>query len=343
MKKIHDDNTATILRIQRMSTEDGPGIRSTVFFKGCPLSCVWCHNPESISPKIQVHWVGSRCIGCLGCIDACPEKALSSGTGGIEISRTTCTGCLKCTEVCPSTALEAYGKRYGLDELVSEVLKDRVYFEKSGGGVTLSGGEPTLQGEFAGEFMKTLREQGVHTALDTCGHTGWETLETLLPHTDLVLYDLKEIDPDRHKACTGVTNARILENLVRLASFMNERGSPGGLWVRTPLIPCCTDSVENIRGIGTFIKGTLGSLVSRWELCSFNDLCLHKYDGLGMDWRFRGVGLLRREEAEHLAAVARGSGVDARIVSLSGPLRLDPARDTGQEPPALSVIKGGCP
>ena len=340
MKK-EKDTTATILRIQRMSTEDGPGIRSTVFFKGCPLNCIWCHNPESISPGVQLHWVGSRCIGCLSCVAVCPENALSAGKNGIALDRSACTGCQRCLEVCPSTAMEAYGQSYGLVGLVSEVLKDRIYFEKSGGGVTLSGGEPTLQAGFAVPLLRALQEKGVHTALDTCGQAAWNTLEAHLPHADLVLYDLKEIDPVRHEEYTGTTNARVLENLVKLGSFMRERGTPRALWIRTPLIPGCTASTENLRGIGSFIKGSLGSLVSRWELCSFNDLCLHKYEGLGMDWRFRDAGLLKPEEAEHLAAAARGSGVDARVVHLSGPLRLESAIDAEQERPALSVIKGG--
>lgn len=342
MNKTTDDTLATILRIQRMSTEDGPGIRSTVFFKGCPLSCVWCHNPESISPRIQVHWVGTRCIGCLGCIDTCPEKALAAGRNGIEIDRTACTACLKCTEACPSTAMEAYGQLICMDSLVSEVLKDRIYFEKSGGGVTLSGGEPTMQGGFAEHLLKALREKGVHTALDTCGQTPWETMESLLPYADLVLYDLKEMDPDRHRVFTGVSNARVLENLAGLGAFMRKHGGPRELWIRTPLIPGCTATAENLRGIGSFIRDTLGPLVSRWELCTFNNLCQHKYDGLGMDWRFRGTALLRQEDAEHLAAVARGSGVVARIVQLSGPLKLETGGTDEAERPGLTVIKGGC-
>jgi len=133
MKK-EKDTTATILRIQRMSTEDGPGIRSTVFFKGCPLNCIWCHNPESISPGVQLHWVGSRCIGCLSCVAVCPENALSAGKNGIALDRSACTGCQRCLEVCPSTAMEAYGQSYGLVGLVSEVLKDRIYFENPAAG-----------------------------------------------------------------------------------------------------------------------------------------------------------------------------------------------------------------
>ncbi|HPI91715.1 MAG TPA: glycyl-radical enzyme activating protein [Deltaproteobacteria bacterium] len=341
-KKPTDNLTATILRIQRMSTEDGPGIRSTVFFKGCPLSCVWCHNPESISHIPQVHWTSSRCIGCLSCIDACPQKALSAERNGIAIDRTTCIECMACTRACPSTALEAYGVVYGSEELVTEVLKDRVYFEKSGGGVTLSGGEPTFQGGFALAVLKSLRAHGVHTALDTCGQCSWETLEGFLPYADMVLYDLKEVDPERHKAYTGTGNARILENLVLLGTSMREHGRPGTLWIRTPLIPGYTASTENLRGIGSFIREHLGQLVGRWELCSFNNLCQHKYDSLGIPWRFKGTDLLMKKEAERLAAIARSSVADAGLVHLSGPLRREDIRETVPDKPVLSVVKGGC-
>ncbi|HOS96886.1 MAG TPA: glycyl-radical enzyme activating protein [Deltaproteobacteria bacterium] len=336
------DTSGTILRIQRMSTEDGPGIRSTVFFKGCPLSCVWCHNPESISPMIQVHWVATRCIGCRSCIEACPEKALRSGKNGILIDRQRCTGCLKCTGVCPSTAMEAYGRVYALDDLVPEVLKDKVYFEKSGGGVTLSGGEPTLQAGFCLGLLRALKEQGVHTALDTCGQCAWDTLATLLPHADMVLYDLKVVDTGRHRDFTGVSNTRILENLTRLGGFMKEHHRPQRLWVRTPLIPGCTATEGNLRGIGAFLRNSVGQLLDRWELCAFNNLCLHKYEGLGLDWQFRGTGLLGREEAQRLAATARGSGVDPRIVHLSGAFRLEDSCGVAQAGPDLHVIKGGC-
>jgi pyruvate formate lyase activating enzyme len=313
--------SGTILRIQRMSTEDGPGIRSTVFFKGCPLACVWCHNPESISPRLQIHWEKTRCIGCRSCIGACVRGALAAMETGIAIDRSKCDSCDACVQACPSTAMEIYGEACDLNDLVREVSKDEAYFRKSGGGVTLSGGEPTMQPLFAKALLSTFKQAGIHTALDTCGQCSWETLDALLPHTDLVLYDLKEVNPDKHKKFTGVSNARILENLILLRRFMKEHSLPGELWIRTPLIPDCTAMPENLQGIGKFIKEHLGPSVSRWELCTFNNLCIHKYEGLGVEWDFRKAALLSRDEAERLACPARESGVEPGIVHLSGPMR----------------------
>jgi len=310
----------TILRIQRMSTEDGPGIRSTVFFKGCPLSCVWCHNPESISEKRQPHWTKSKCIVCLSCVAVCTAGALTATGDGIVINRAGCSPCEACSQACPTTALAVYGEERGVEDLVRDLMKDRVYFEKSGGGVTLSGGEPTMQPDFANALLSSLKRHGVHTALDTCGQCSWETLEALLPHTDLVLYDLKEADPENHRQFTGTTNARILENLKSLARFMREWGLPRELWIRTPLIPGCTATAGNLKRIGEFIREHLGSLPGRWELCTFNNLCIDKYDGLGIDWGFRNCSLVSEAEANSLAAAAVGSGVDSGIIHISGPM-----------------------
>jgi pyruvate formate lyase activating enzyme len=309
----------TILRIQRMSTEDGPGIRSTVFFKGCPLNCLWCHNPESISQRHQPHWMKTKCIGCLFCVAACTASALTATDGGISINRTLCSPCEACSQACPTTALSVYGEECGVEGLVHELLKDRIYFEKSGGGVTLSGGEPTMQPDFAEALLASLKRHGVHTALDTCGQCPWERLEALLPHTDLILYDLKEADPDNHRRFTGTSNARILGNLKSLARFMRECGLPGELWIRTPLIPDCTATAANLERLGEFIRENLGGLVRRWELCTFNNLCIDKYNALGIDWAFRNRSPLSEAEANRLADAAV-SGVESGIVHISGPL-----------------------
>jgi pyruvate formate lyase activating enzyme len=333
--------TGTILRIQRMSTEDGPGIRSTVFFKGCPLACVWCHNPESTSPKGQIHWEKTRCIGCRSCIEVCIKGALAATETGMVIDRSACDSCDACVQACPSTAMQIYGEACEVNDLVREVLKDKAYFQTSGGGVTLSGGEPTMQSLFVKELLSTFKQGGVHTALDTCGQCPWETLEALLPHTDLVLYDLKEINAERHKEFTGISNARILENLVQLRRFMKEHSLPGELWIRTPLIPGCTATPENLQGIGTFIKEHLEPSVSRWELCTFNNLCIHKYEGLGIQWDFRKAALLFRDEAERFASLAKESGVDPGIVHLSGPMRVSYADESLEDKTPTGIARSG--
>ena len=317
-----------VLEIQRMSTEDGPGLRTTVFFKGCTLACTWCHNPESISPHPQVHWVDARCIACETCLDTCPRGALSLTPEGIIIERRLCDGCGACVEACPSTALEQLGQKWTLAGLVHEVLKDRVYFDKSGGGVTVSGGEPTLQTDFVAGFLKQIRSQGIHTALDTCGVCSRKALDKLLPFTTLVLFDIKEIDADKHRAYTGSDNRIILENLMHVSRYIKTHLYPEGLWIRTPLVPGATATIQNITGIGDWIAGHLEGQIKRWELCSFNNLCRDKYTRLGLTWRFRNETLLGQDQIKSLLAAARVSGVDPNIVHWSGAARLSEQFET---------------
>jgi pyruvate formate lyase activating enzyme len=311
-----------VLEIQRMSTEDGPGLRTTVFFKGCSLACAWCHNPESISPHPQIHWMASRCIACKTCLDTCPIEALTLGPEGICIDRARCDGCGVCVEACPSTALEQLGQYWTVEDLVHEVLKDRVYFEKSDGGITVSGGEPTLQTGFVAEFLKQIRAQGIHTALDTCGLCGRKALENLLPYSSLVLFDIKAFDAHEHHIFTGCENQVILDNLTRVSDYIETHLYPEGLWIRTPLVPGATDTNHNISGIGHWIARNIKGQVKRWELCSFNNLCKDKYTRLGLTWQFQDANLLEEDHINDLVAVARSSGVDPGIVHWSGNARL---------------------
>ena len=315
---------ATILEIQRMSTEDGPGIRTTVFFKGCSLKCAWCHNPESIAARPQVHWVANQCLGCRTCLEVCPERALSFSREDNRIDRELCNGCGLCAEECPATALELIGNQWRLDDLVAEVIKDRSYFEKSdGGGITLGGGEPTLQLQFNREFLIELKKAGIHTAIDTCGMCPREALNILLPYTDLVLFDLKEIDPHKHHRLTGASNRQILENLLFIRGWIQSEDLPTELWIRTPVIPDATATVENVRGIGKFIAANLKGLVTRWELCAFNNLCRDKYLRLDREWEYKDQDLLSTLYMEKMAVVAKNSGIDPEIVHWSGSTRLE--------------------
>jgi len=313
----------TVFNIQRMSTEDGPGLRTTVFVKGCGLECRWCHNPEGISPEPQIVWHGPRCIGSRECEGACPEEAILRSGDEIEIDRQRCTVCGDCVDRCPSGALEQWGTRWSLDDLVAEVAKDRSYFETSGGGVTVSGGDPALYTPFVAAFLERCRALALHTAVDTCGMCSLSNLKTLAERADLVLYDLKEIDPERHARFTGQSNQRILRNLIGLGEQMRESQRPAELWIRTPLIPGATLSEENIRGIGGFIARELGDVVARWELCAFNNLATDKYHRLGLRWEFEGVQLLGETELRHFEEVGRQSGVDPEMVIATGRTRLE--------------------
>jgi pyruvate formate lyase activating enzyme len=198
-----------------------------------------------------------------------------------------------------------------------------------------------MQPSFSRALLRELKGAGIHTAIDTCGQCTWENLEALLPHTDLVLYDIKLMYRSRHKECTGVGNERILDNLLRIAELMQERKMPRALWIRTPIIPGYTADEENIRVIGQFIREKLSGVVGKWELCTFNNLCLHKYASLGLAWPFSGCDPLTEDDARHLAESARDSGVDPGIVQISGPLKKADANETSREKVQLSIIKGG--
>lgn len=256
-------------------------------------------------------------------MEACPEKALSLTEEGIQIKRELCTNCGICSEACPSTAMELLGTRWALDGLVKEVKKDRIYFEKSGGGITASGGEPVVQADFVAAFFKRLKEMGIHTALDTCGFYPQKSLERILPYSDLILYDVKEIDAVKHKDFTGSSNELILNNLIYIHDYITTHDNPCDLWIRTPIIPGATDREENISGIGIFIATHLKETITKWELCSFNNLCRDKYLRLGLDWTFKKSPLLTKSRMEELTDIARNSGVDPDIVCWSGPAKFE--------------------
>jgi pyruvate formate lyase activating enzyme len=319
----NDEQTGLIAEIQRMSTEDGPGLRTTVFFKGCGLRCTWCHNPECISSRPQIHWIETHCIGCKTCQEVCPEAALSLSDDGVSINRKLCTVCGLCAEECPSTALELIGVHWQAQDLLEELLKDRAYFEKSDGGVTLSGGDPVLQAPFAAVVLKALKQSGIQTAIDTCGICSNGSLDLLLPHTDLVLYDLKEINPEKHKIFTGKSTTQVLQSLLFIGEYMRSHPLPSRLWIRTPIIPGASARADNIQGIGEFISSHIAPAVERWELCAFNNLCKDKYRRLGLEWALADSDLMSKSEMENLATVARNSGVNPDIVHWSGSTQVE--------------------
>lgn len=307
-----------VLRIQRMSTEDGPGIRTTVFMKGCPLRCLWCHNPESMDTTIQAQWMESKCIGCDICLESCTNGAISKTTKGVNIDRQECDGCGLCATHCPSGAMEMIGFEIELSELLDQVERDKVYFHRSNGGVTVSGGEPTMRHEFTSALLKGLKDRGLSTALDTCGYCSEEAMESLIPFCDLILFDIKEIDPVKHQAFTGVSNGVILQRLLQIRDHMKSNGKPSKLWVRTPIIPNFTATHENIQGIGKFLSDNLGSFIHRWELCAINTFCSDKYQRLGIDWQLASTPSLSEKTMKQWLEIAKSSGIDPGLVVWSG-------------------------
>ena len=263
-----------------MSSEDGPGLRSTAFLKGCPLRCRWCHNPESIALQGEVLRHAARCIACGSCAGARTFEA---------------------AEACPAGALEAKGLPWDAEKLCRELLKDRVYWG-SEGGVTLSGGEALTQ-ESSNDLLRLLNGQGIHVAVDTCGLVPEVRLQAALEYCDMVLYDVKLADNERHKDWTGAGNEVILRNLRIAADWAEQNGKC--LWVRTPIIPGATDDAENIRAIGEILAPLAG--IERWELCAFNNLCASKYKSLGLAWEYEGVPLQTRDGMNELCAIAKST------------------------------------
>lgn len=217
-----------VFNIQHYSLHDGPGIRSTVFLKGCPLSCAWCHNPESRTATPELRWIQARCINCGQCIEVCPERIQAAVTAR---ESGCCTTCGSCVAACPTGAREIMGREMSLSQVVDEVLRDRIFLDQSHGGVTISGGEPLAQSKFTHGLLNAFREQAVHTALDTCGFAPTPRFLEVATAADLVLYDIKVVDADVHRAYTGVSNELILANLQELARVHSH------VWVRIPLIP----------------------------------------------------------------------------------------------------------
>lgn len=315
-----------IIEITRGTTHDGPGMRTTVFLKGCPLNCLWCQNPEGIQAGQAVWWEERKCIRCLECIQVCPAGAVVEEEEGLHRDRDLCLVCGKCIENCPAQAVTFTGQELDLEELFREVLKDRDYYSAFGGGVTVSGGEPLSQYHFVAEFFRRLQSEGVHTALDTCGLASRDAFRVVLPHTDAVLFDIKLFDSDLHKQFTGQPNETILDNLLFVADHIRAvnpiRKAVGRaemiLWIRTPLIPDATATHDNITAISEFIQARLSDVVERWELCAFNPTCNTKYQKMDLGWAYGDTPLMGQSDVDRLSTAALATGIAADKVVVSG-------------------------
>lgn len=311
-------NKASIFDIYRGTTHDGPGLRTTIFFKGCPLSCEWCHNPEGISPSQVVWWDSRSCIGCMLCHKACKTGAINPTENKIIIDNTLCEQCGSCIKACPSKAMTFVSKEWSIDDLVDEVMRDKVYYDNTGGGVTASGGECMMQHNFLADLFRELKKRNLNTAIDTCGSVPFSAFEKVLKYTDHVLYDLKILDNELHKKYTKQSNHLSLENVRLISKAIAEGRITSDLWIRTPLIPGATAEAENIKAIGRFIVQELNGAVSRWELCTFNNSCTLKYERLNLEWPYKDTPLLDNKTSQALRTAAIESGVDEDMVVLSG-------------------------
>jgi pyruvate formate lyase activating enzyme len=267
-----------ILEIKGNSLDDGPGIRSVLFYKGCPLSCVWCHNPESKKAAAEISFDAKVCIDCGTCRDLCPEKALSRDNR-FYIDRSKCNLCFLCADACPSGALDRVGKTMSIDDIVKKILPDKPFFETSGGGVTLSGGEPTLCMEFTSQLLKVLKQQNIHTLLETCGYFDLDKFMNILyPYIDTIYFDIKIINSSAHKKYCGHPNEKILDNFKQISNTAKKDGKI--FLPRTPLIPDMTDTEANIRGIAAFLKNLD---VPKIALLAYNPLWHEKSDKIGVE------------------------------------------------------------
>ena len=306
--------TGTVFNIQRFSVHDGPGIRTVVFIKGCSLRCIWCSNPESLSRKLQLGVYPERCIGtdkCGVCLEVAPdiEKLIVKDHKVIGLSTEKPEDYLPCAEVCPTNALKVWGSKSTVGEVMKEVLSDREFYEESGGGLTLSGGEAFIQPRFAVELLKAAHAEGINTCVETALNYNAEVLEQALPYVDLALCDLKHMDPEAHKRFTGVSNVRILNNL----KFVVASGTP--VVIRIPVVPEHNGTEENLRETARFITGELDGRVKQVQLLPFRKLGREKYASLGMPYPMEDFDAPEREVWENnirgFAEMMKSYGVNA--------------------------------
>jgi pyruvate formate lyase activating enzyme len=298
----------TLFDVKRFCIDDGPGIRTTVFLKGCPLRCLWCHNPEGISAAPQLAHYPSKCIACGRCRAACPGGAISA-SGDVVVDRSACRICGSCAETCPSGALQTVGRRESVDCVMATVRRDAPFFRTSGGGVTLSGGEPLLQWEFALALLRASRAEALHTAVETSGLGLWPHIEALLPYTDLFLFDLKAVDPDKHRRLCGADNASILSNARALS------GTGAQVLFRAPIVPGLNDDPADIDALADLLLSLPGR--HSMELLPYHPIGSGKYAALGLEYALAHVR--PPDSLERIARVLSGAGISLHNAASGAP------------------------
>jgi pyruvate formate lyase activating enzyme len=313
--------TGFIFDIKKYAIHDGPGIRTTVFFQGCPLSCWWCHNPESQSLQPVLLYRANRCVLCGICVETCPQQGIEisngerdanevrigcGGEGGLAITdRSICDVCGKCAEACYFGAREVSGKEMTVGEVLAEIERDVPFYDQSGGGVTFSGGEPLLQRKFLAELLRECKTREIHTVVDTSGYVPWEMIDSIRADVDLFLYDLKMMDDARHQKYSGVSNQLILSNLKRLADCGQQ------IEIRIPLIPGFNDDAENLTQSAAFIAGLPN--ITGIELMGYHDIAAAKYESLGMVYPLPDTAPPSEDDMQTAASVFEDQGLSVKL------------------------------
>lgn len=296
------NETGIIFNIQKFSVNDGPGIRTVVFLKGCPLRCKWCSNPESQLTKVQVLWDSKKCIQCGHCIEICPKHAITMHDQSIHIQHTLCNSCLQCVQECPKHALQQEGEIKTVQQVLDVVLQDLPFYEESGGGITLSGGEMLMQPEFSKQLYKASKEEGLHTACETTGYTTHEIFQDVIQDIDYILFDMKHWNPATHKQFTGVDNTFILENIA-YAIKIGKTVLP-----RTPVIPGFNDSLEDAKALAHTFH-TIGA--TRVQLLPFHQFGENKYEQLQQDYFYKDTNALHKEDLQNYQQILLDEGINA--------------------------------
>lgn len=296
--------TANIFNIQKFSVHDGPGIRTTVFFKGCPLKCWWCHNPESQNLNNQMLHDRDKCTLCGTCVKVCPQGAIKIEDNILTTDENKCNYCRQCELYCIPGARQVVGKKYTVDEILKEVLKDKIFYEQSNGGVTVSGGEPLLQIDFVGELLKRLKKENIHTAVDTCGAVCFENIRRISQFTDVFLYDLKLMNDEKHIKYIGMSNKLILENLRKLSDIHNN------INIRMPIIEGVNSDIEHIKETIDFIKHLN---IKRVNLLPYHDIAKHKYKKLDITYQDERMSKPSDEKMQSFREMFESEGYEVKI------------------------------